>query len=145
MDWIGIDLDGCLAQWPKDATVQTVCTIGAPIPEMVSFVRELIASGVTVKIFTARVGPATDEECWSASDKRCPTLWDWQEWQTQLIQVWCQEHLGCVLPITATKDFHMIMLYDDRCKQVITNTGKTLEELVGPGMIKALAHTAEFK
>src|SRR5437762_2825522 len=108
MGWIGVDLDGVLAEWGEGTSNPcNVMTIGNPIPVMIAVVKRLVAEGQTVKIFTARVGPATDEECWASSGQRCPTLWDWQEWQTNLINTWMLEHVGFTLPITATKDWHM--------------------------------------
>ena len=67
MGWIGVDLDGCLAQWgTKDAVTDyihyDVLVIGAPIPKMVERVKALIAAGEDVRIFTARIGPVTTEE-----------------------------------------------------------------------------------
>ena len=43
------------------------------------------------------------------------------------IEQWCLTHLGQKLEVTNIKDFGMITLYDDRCVQVVANTG----ELVG--------------
>ena len=131
MGWIGIDLDGVLAEWGEGTSNPgDVTRIGDPIPATVALVKRLLADGQTVKIFTARVGPATDQECYDNSNHACPTLWDWQEWQTQLINAWMDEHLGTRLVITATKDWHMWKLYDDRCVQMIPNTGVSLEERV---------------
>lgn len=50
--WIGVDLDGTLAQTvePFDPLV-----IGDPIPEVVEKVKEALANGKTVKVFTARL------------------------------------------------------------------------------------------
>ena len=55
------------------------------------------------------------------------------EAQRERIKAWCREHIGLWLPITATKDYHMIELWDDRCVQVVPNTGLTiLEEMAQP-------------
>jgi hypothetical protein len=81
-----------------------------------------------VRIFTARVGPASEEECAAAFGTVC-THQAWVDFQRRLIQDWCHEHLGQVLLVTATKDFHMIGLYDDRAKQVVSNQGVLVEEL----------------
>jgi hypothetical protein len=141
MGWIGVDLDGCLAQWgTKDAVTDyihyDVLVIGAPIPKMVERVKALIAAGEDVRIFTARIGPVTTEEAIRALAKApgyepspTPCL-DWANYQTTLIETWCKEHLGKWLPITCVKDFHMYQLYDDRCVQVYTNTGETLEDRI---------------
>lgn len=99
--WIGIDLDGTLAYY--DAFSHE---IGEPIPAMILKVKDLIeTSRHQVKIFTARV-------C-----KDDPGV-------VRKIEDWCLEHIGVVLPITNRKDYMMIELWDDRCKQVIHNKGK---------------------
>lgn len=144
--WYGVDLDGTLAidicQSPGD-----VLAIGDPIRNTVELVKSLLAEGKQVRIFTARVGPASSEECYFAllnlpDDFTHPALppkppgripnRKHQEYfflyQHALIEDWCARHLGVVLPITATKDFHMRVLYDDRAIQVISNTGITLQE-----------------
>lgn len=147
MGWIGYDLDGTLARWGTPDRVTTyvhydVLHIGDPIPKMLAKCRGEIDAGKDVRIFTARVGPVTDEEALNAIRRgveqgipgftlETPTpVTDWLNYQRELIEAWCKEHLGCVLPITCTKDFHMWQLYDDRCIQVRTNTGDTLEERV---------------
>lgn len=117
--WIGIDLDGVLAIYPHSFP-----EIGPPIEAMVARVKGWIADGVDVRIFTARValvpdlrnadGQAADEAF--AADQQVK------------IRRWCKEHLGQALPVTATKDFKMIQLWDDRCVQMITNRGVALQE-----------------
>ena len=44
------------------------------------------------------------------------------------IRKWCRKYVGCELPVTCKKDFGMIELWDDRCIQVIPNTGRTLAD-----------------
>ena len=46
----------------------------------------------------------------------------------EAIEAWCMEHLRQKLPVTNVKDFAMIQLWDDRCVQVVPNTGQTLLE-----------------
>ena len=103
--WIGVDLDGTLAQYDgwKGET-----RIGPPVPRMLARVKAWLAEGKTVKILTARVGRTQPDELAAV---------------TNAIQAWCQEHIGTVLEVTATKDYSMIELWDDRCVQVIPNTG----------------------
>jgi len=113
--WIGVDLDGTLAHYdgPKGPD-----HIGAPIMAMVNRVKTWLAAGKAVKIFTARVGAQggtsaegnTDDEAFAAK-------------QRILISQWCQTHIGQALEVTATKDFAMIELWDDRAVQVVPNTG----------------------
>jgi hypothetical protein len=101
--WIGIDLDGTLAHYDgwKGAD-----HIGEPIQKMVEFVKKLIADGNKVKIFTARAYLA----------EQIPPVKEW------LLSVGLGE-----LEVTNVKDFAMIMLYDDRCQQVVANTGNIVE------------------
>lgn len=110
--WIGVDLDGTLAMytgWKGELH------IGEPIPEMVQKVKRFIREGTQVKIFTARVGRQGKVV---ASKEEIVTC----------IQDWCFEHIGYRLEVTNEKDFSMITLYDDRCHQIITNTGFTTLE-----------------
>jgi hypothetical protein len=107
--WIGVDLDGTLAHYERwDGP-----GIGTPITRMVKRVKKHLEAGDRLKIFTARV-----------SLPHGPQLLE----QIELIEQWCELHLGQKLEITAVKDLHMIMVYDDRCVQMIPNTGKTLRE-----------------
>lgn len=113
--WIGVDLDGTIATYDG---WKGALHIGAPIPKMVDRVKALLADGkVDVKIFTARVAPA------SLANNNL-TLSETEG----AIQDWCMDHLGCRLPVTCIKDFGMIMLWDDRCKQVGVNTGEFIED-----------------
>lgn len=117
--WIGVDLDGTLAEYNG---WQGENHIGKPIPLMVERVRQWIKEGKDVRIFTARaydpheigfhVEPMTKREV------------------IKVIENWCKKHIGVVLPIVCTKDYGMIELYDDRCKQVIPNTGILVEDLL---------------
>ena len=100
--WIGVDLDGTLAHhgsWREGH-------IGEPIVPMVDRVKKWLSEGQDVRIFTARA-PYPDA--------------------CELIELWCLEHLGARLKITATKDFSMIALWDDRCVQVVPNTGQPVD------------------
>ena len=98
--WYGVDLDGCLAYYDDWKGIEH---IGEPVPLMLKRVKEWIADGKTVKIFTARACNG--------------------EHQIKLIQDWCEKHGLPRLEVTNVKDFHMARLYDDRCVQVIENTG----------------------
>jgi hypothetical protein len=114
--WIGVDLDGTLAHY---GGWKGPDHIGQPIPAMVERVKGWLAQGKTVKIFTARVGACNRVE---------PTTgWhdtaDFAEQQSKLIGDWCERHIGKRLEVTATKDFGMIELWDDRAVQVVMNTG----------------------
>ena len=102
--WIGVDLDGVLAEYhgwkgPTD--------IGRPIFKMVKRVEAWVAEGKRVKIMTARVAPGKGDESLCRS----------------VIEEWLQKVFGYVLPITHEKDHRMIELWDDRVVQMIPNTG----------------------
>ena len=99
--WIGVDLDGTLAEyhgWNGGA-------IGPPIPAMLERVRAWLSEGTEVRIFTARVFMDPEGE------------------YTSEIQNWCEQHLGVRLKVTCQKDYGMIELWDDRCVQVVPNKG----------------------
>lgn len=114
--WIGVDLDGTLAEYHgwKGAEV-----IGNPIPKMLERVLAWIEKGEEVRIFTARVCPQKEdaEICRVAIQKwlakhvypKCP--------------LWHREPFQIELKITHEKDQFMLELWDDRCVQVIPNTG----------------------
>ena len=122
--WIGVDLDGTLAYYDGWKGAEH---IGAPIPKMVDRVLEWMQRGPEVRIMTARVAPGKSdaEQCRAAIEK------------------WLQRHVYSKLPasftdapvpfpylkITHEKDHRMIELWDDRCVQVIPNTGKRADGL----------------
>jgi len=108
--WIGVDLDGTLATY--DGWVDEH-HIGLPIPAMVARVKAWLAEGKEVRIFTARVAVADGNRATSSVDAIRAS-----------IQNWCRIHIGALLDITCTKDYGMIELWDDRCVQVIPNTGQ---------------------
>lgn len=104
--WIAVDLDGTLAhydQWRGEEH------IGAPIPVMVRRIKQWLAEGKVVKIFTARAGNGAA--------------------QITHVQDWLEAAGLPRLEVTATKDFGMIELWDDRCVQVVPNTGMSLVEI----------------
>jgi hydroxymethylpyrimidine pyrophosphatase-like HAD family hydrolase len=125
--WIGVDLDGTLARYDGWKGSEH---IGEPIPEMVRKVKEMLADGCEVRIFTARVYP----HWWAASgtlDEESVQIPDSPARIAHLIREWCRTHIGQVLDVTCRKDFGMIMLYDDRCTYVFPNQGITHKEHQG--------------
>lgn len=108
--WIGVDLDGTLAEYYEWKGPDQ---IGPPVPEMLQRVKDWLAKGFDVRIFTARVYAGDSIERRLEAQKARKAIWDW-----------CVEHLGIALPITCEKDFGMIELWDDRCVQVEQNTGR---------------------
>lgn len=99
MGWIGVDLDGTLAHYDGWGTGE----IGDPVPAMMRRVKQWLAEGKTVKIFTARAGDPHE---------------------LGRTRAWLSRHGIGDLDVTNVKDFGMIELYDDRCVQVVINTGQ---------------------
>ena len=116
--WIGVDLDGTLAEYR--GWIDTY-HIGPPIPKMVARVRQWLGDGKDVRIFTARI--AGVDELTIDTDPIAREFYRNIPHVTRLIEEWCLAHLGRKLPITCKKDYAMLELWDDRCIQVISNTG----------------------
>ncbi len=100
--WIGVDLDGTLAEWHGWSHDKK---IGKPIaPMMERMYKWLHTPGLEVKIFTARAAMNADVEI-------------------PRIHAWLAEHGLPKLEVTCSKDMFMIELWDDRAVSVIPNTG----------------------
>ena len=97
--WIGVDLDGTLAQYNG---FKGPDHIGEPIPEMVERIKIWLAEGKTVKIFTARA---------CIKDHIPP------------VEAWVEKHIGVKLEVTNIKDYGMVQLWDDRAVRVKYNQG----------------------
>lgn len=123
--WIGVDLDGTLAFYDHWRGIDH---IGDPIPAMITRIRTWLAEGKVVKIFTARVSTADEEE------KRAVI---------QHIHAWLQRHGLPPLEVTNVKDFGMIELWDDRAMQVIPNSGIAVAEEVARLIVRCLNGTIE--
>jgi hypothetical protein len=108
--WKGVDLDCTLAEYHGFSPHYEV---GGPIPRMVARVKQWLSEGIEVRIVTARVGPLAYE----------------QEKARELIEAWCEEHIGVRLPVTHEKDYQMWELWDDRVVQVERNTGRRVDGL----------------
>lgn len=133
--WIGVDLDGTLAEYHG----WTDGEIGKPIPTMVARVKRWLADGKDVRIFTARISPfgrprCTTAQCdgrvhleggWGERLVECPATKRVMDEQKDLILTWCVAHIGQELPMTFAKDFAMVELWDDRCVAVENNTGRS--------------------
>ena len=122
LGWVGVDLDCCLAtyvsrQWPD---------IGEPVPAILEIVKELLAQGREVRIFTARVGHLFTQN---------PTREQYDDAveQETLVKAWCLKHIGRTLAVTAVKDYEMSVLLDDRAVTIEKNTGRILTA-GGPGI-----------
>lgn len=111
--WWGVDLDGTLAVYESWIGPDHV---GEPVMLMVERIKRWLALGRQVKIFTARVNGIERE-----TDGVVHPVF-------AVIEKFCLEVIGQVLPITCAKDYHMIELWDDRCVQIIPNTGLRADE-----------------
>lgn len=107
--WIGVDLDGTLAEYETGTFDAAV--VGKPVPAMVDRVKQWIELGIEVRIMTARVG-CDDPDDPQSAEVACAA-----------IVAWCVEHIGVELPVCCEKDYGMIELWDDRAIQVEHNTG----------------------
>lgn len=121
--WTGVDLDGTLAVYDGWKGVDH---IGDPIQPMVDRVKLALAEGKLIRIFTARVSRSGSEALFAR----------------KAIDRWCLKHIGQVLPVTCTKDFQMVELWDDRCRQVEANTGEFVrvlkdDEVAVPAIVAA--------
>lgn len=101
-NWVGYDLDASLAEYDHWRGIEH---IGKPIPLSVRRIRKLLARGIQVRIFTARLSNSG------------------AEWY---VRQWCKEHIGCELPVTNVKDMYCVRIYDDRARRIETNTGRLL-------------------
>lgn len=116
MGWIGVDLDGTLAEYAgyRDGR------IGPPTinpdtgqPDMLNRVLKWIADGQEVRIVTARVNPEGRPHRDVA-------------WQQSIIKEWCRKYIGVELEVTCSKSYDMVALWDDRAVTVERNTGRVL-------------------
>ena len=106
--WIGVDLDGTLAEYDGWKSF----SIGRPVPAMVERVKNWLAAGREVRILTARVSSKVPLNILVR--------------QRVLIDNFCRECFGRELPLTAEKDYAMLELWDDRVVHVEKNTGRIL-------------------
>lgn len=100
---IAVDLDGTLAEWTAEGYDPAV--IGKPIPAMLKRVKEWVANGDQVTIFTARL----------ADPGSFPA-----------IKKWLRDNDLPDLPVTNKKKPEFEQYWDDRAVAVQTNTGKVL-------------------
>lgn len=100
--WIGVDLDGTLAEYDERRGMEHIGRIVQPILKRV---QGWLQDGMEVRIFTAR---ATD-----------PAL-------RVFIKPWLREHNLPDLAITNQKDRYLVQIWDDRAIQVEMNTGRIL-------------------
>jgi len=108
--WIGVDLDGTLAQYDGFKGDDVV---GEPIEPMVRQVRKWLMEDRDVRIFTAR--------------KPHP-----------VIRKFCKDNFGKILQITNVKDHNMQAMVDDRAVAIKRNEGvpfsdDNVEQVFGDG------------
>ena len=115
MSWIGVDLDGTLAEYNGWISWDY---IGPPVGAMLRRVKTWLQSGEDVRIMTARVSSR------ALMANGC-TL----EQVTHIIQEWCYRYIGIRLKVTCEKDMYMGQLWDDRAVQVEPNTGRRVDGL----------------
>lgn len=101
MKHILVDLDGTLAYYDPDKDYDPT-HIGAPILPVQDFIKKLLETGITVKIFTAR---AEDLE------------------SIPMIQDWTEKHLGRRLNVVNFKTKDTVAIIDDRAYHVTRNEG----------------------
>jgi hypothetical protein len=110
--WIGVDFDGTLVTYDHWRGADHV---GEPIPKIINLVKNLLSAGNEVRIFTARV--------WHDGTEARMTEAKLAE---ETIVEWGLKIFGVRFTVTCVKDYNMVMLYDDRCRQVETNTGRLI-------------------
>jgi hypothetical protein len=98
--WLGVDLDGTLAYYAKWSGIEH---IGEPISNIKELLLVLHSKGVNIKIFTARIA---------------------EKGAIKYIKQWLKNNDFPNWEITNIKDMHCVEIWDDRCVQVIRNTGK---------------------
>lgn len=125
MAWIGVDLDGTLAEYHEWSM-----RIGKPIPLMAERVKAWLAQGIEVRIVTARVGRPEPGRVLDTPEKI--------EEIRKTIENWCERHLGQRLKVTNEKDFGMLELWDDRAIQVESNTGRVLAPMKESEQVEAV-------
>lgn len=138
--WTGVDLDATLALYERGTAVPG--EVGEPIPEMVTRVKNWIASGKEVRIFTARAYPINKHVLASWPEAKLDDMEDTylEACKKELdrhkvrsafrnvraIREWTRKHIGKQLTVTNVKDPKMDVFYDDKAITVAENTGKIL-------------------
>lgn len=106
--FLAVDLDGTLAFYDKWRGRNH---IGEPIPAMVERVKEWIANGDVVCVFTSRVADYSKPDHDSV---------------VALINDWTEKHIGERLYVTAIKHAYFSEIYCDKSRRVESNTGELL-------------------
>lgn len=96
--WIGVDLDGTLAEQRPGQT-----GIGKPVPAMLKRVRAWLNKGYDVRVFTTRAD---------------------QPGQVKAVKAWLKANELPALEVTNIKAPGLLALWDNRAVRVQTNTGR---------------------
>jgi hypothetical protein len=136
--WIGVDMDGTLAYYDKWTGWNE---FGSPIPAMASRVIRWLHEGRDVRILTARIGlpmgitprwgvPASSARYSRVKRHHCKLTGDKfsDRDMADAIGEWTLRNVGKTLWAQCYKDFMMVEYWDDRCVQVVPNTGLSIEE-----------------
>lgn len=138
LEWIGVDLDGTLAELDLEKYKQGDPTfIGPPIKAMVELVQKWTAEGKIVKIFTARVAPLTSFVLGTRQDE-----------MERIIHQWLNLHLGFDLEVTCIKDCYMTELWDDIelvkvVQNILGSSDNTIHLTVTPAIPVEVRHKIE--
>jgi hypothetical protein len=134
-DWIAVDLDGTLARYESGQyKLYGSQYIAPPVPAMLARVKQWLAEGKDVRIFTARVDGG------ACLPPDSPALEDFRDVEKvrRSIEAWCLEHIGQVLPVTNVKDYATTEIWDDRAVGVERNTGRRLDQAPAVGVTRVI-------
>lgn len=109
-----VDLDGTLAVSHGPSAPDQ---IGEIVPRMAQRVRNWLAQGIEVRIFTVRVAPHPMEP-------------RYVETARVAIAEWTRKHFGRELQSTYCKECDTLEIWDDRARQVVKNQGLTEMEFI---------------
>lgn len=101
-----VDLDGTLALYESGWAEKGI--IGEPVPWTAARVRYELHQGTDMRVFTARVSIDPDGTIFSQ------------------IQDWTEKHFGVRLPVTCSKGYDTVEIWDDRAVSFEHNTGRTV-------------------
>lgn len=140
--WIGVDFDETLRRYDD-----------SPIAPMVDRVKRWLADGLDVRIVTARMYEPQHHEFDFPQDftDACVENSRWRtanggptiEHQRELVQRWCEKHVGRRLPVRYGKGPGMIELWDDKAVAVEPNTGRRVSPCSTEGPLTSSDHVYE--